>query len=646
MKKITFLLVFISAQLGFSQIHDAEFDKMIESEMKSASKTVNLAINPNTLNYDIIHHTLEFTVDPAVYFISGKVTTTYKALSDMTTLTFDLTSQLSVSAVMQGAVPLSFEQNSNDELVITLPSTQLAGNTATVEITYSGEPANSGFDSFMIDEHEGNPILWTLSEPYGARDWWPCKQDLNDKVDNGIDVFITAPSQYVSVSNGIEPEAPTINGGNKTTHFRHGYPIPAYLIAIAVTNYHVHTQQGGLGTVESPYFPIVNYIYPETVMGSIANLTVTPSIINFYESIIGAYPFRKEKYGQAQCGWGGGMEHTTVSFMGSFGRGLIAHEMAHQWFGDKITCGSWKDIWLNEGITEYMSGLVVESFDGNSVFTNWKNGKINSITSYPSSDSNLYLTEAQLTNVGRIFSGSITYNKGSMVTHMLRYKIGNTNFFQALNNYLSDPTLAYAYAVTPQFQAHLETTYGSSLQEFFNDWVYGKGFPTYTINASSTGVGQITVQINQTQSDPAVSFFEMPVPIRFLGSGGQQYDVFLDHTFSGQTFVINVPFSPTGILLNPNKDIVLSAGSTATLGVEDFDFSAAIQMYPNPASDVLTITVPSNIILEKVNFYNALGQKSLETNQSKINVSQLAAGMYIVNFETTNGTFHKNFIKN
>lgn len=644
MRKITFLLVLLSAQLGVGQT-DIEHDKMVEAEMKSASEMMAVAVNPNTQNYDVTYSKLEFTVNPTVLNISGKVTTTFKALSNMNTVVFDFYKKTSgafvISSVKKNGVALAFVHNSAHELVITLPSTLTTGNSATVEIIYNGVPSTLE-EAFNVGSHNGNAVLWTLSEPFGARDWWPCKQDLNDKIDNGIDVYITAPSQYTSVANGIEPEAPVTVGANKTTHFRHGYPIAAYLVAIAVTNYQVFNQQGGLGTVQSPFFPIINYIYPEESAATQASLAVTPDIINFYETKLGPYPYRNEKYGHARANLSGGMEHTTVSFMQSWSRGLIAHEMGHQWFGDKVTCGSWKDIWLNEGITEYMSGLVVEEFDGPSSFVSWKDGKSINVTS--AGYGALYLTDTEAENVGRIFSNRLTYNKGAMVTHMLRFKLGDTNFFQGLRNYLNDPALSYAYAVTPQFQAHMETVYGSSLQEFFNDWVYNQGYPTYAINAYNSAPGQATVQINQTQSDASVSFFEMPVPVRLTGGGGQQLDVILNNTANGQSFTVNVPFVVTGVEFDPNKDII-SRNNTTTLGTENFNPEAAIQLYPNPVTDVLTFSMPESITLEKVSLFNALGQKSLETNLHEINVSQLASGIYVAAFETSNGTFHKKIIK-
>ena len=323
--------------------------------------------------------------------------------------------------------------------------------------------------------------------------------------------------------------------------------------------------------------------------------------------------------------------------------------MAHQWFGDKVTCGTWKDIWLNEGITEYMAGCVVENFDGNNAFSSWKAAKINDVTFQV--NGNLYLTDSQILNVGRIFSNRFSYNKGAMVTNMLRLKMGDVNFFQGLRDYLSHPDHAYAYAVTSQFQAKMEAIHGSSLQEFFDDWVYNQGYPTYEILAENgSNNTQVNIQINQAQSitNPAqagyVSFFEMPVPIRLTGSSGQVLDVILNNTSNGQMFTVNTTFPVTGIVFDPNKNII-SRNNTATLGTSKFDFAKSITMYPNPASETLTVDLPNNITLKNVSFYNNLGQQVLKSNDKKINISGLSNGMYIVAFETLEGTFHKNFIK-
>jgi aminopeptidase N len=640
MKQTYLLLSLFSLVLSFGQKQQETISEIATMEMKSAHKMMSVTVNPNTLNYDVTYHKLEFTVDPEVYFITGKVTTTYTALANMNSVTFDLANDLVVSSVKQNNQNLSFLQNGNNELVITLPSTQNLGTSATVEINYSGVPPSGGFGSFAVTTHNNEPVLWTLSEPFGARDWWPCKQDLNDKI-NSIDVFITAPSQYVAVSNGVEPEAPTTNGTTKTTHFHHGYPIPAYLICMAVTNYTVYTQSAG--TIPNTY-PIVNYVYPENFDSTVqTQLDQTPLILNLYSNLFELYPFHNEKYGHAQFGWSGGMEHTTVSFMNNFERSLIAHEMGHQWFGDKITCGTWKDIWLNEGFATYLATLTIENFDGNAAFIDDKTNMIDYITSQPGGA--VYLTDTEATNVNRIFSPRLTYNKGAMVLNMLRLKLGDTNFFQGMRTYLADTNLAYKYALTTDFKAHIETAFGGDLTEFFNDWIYNQGYPTYTITAQNWGSGQAKVVVNQTQSHASVSYFEMPLPIRFTGAGGQTFDTTVNNTFNNQTFIVSVPFSITGVQFDPEKDII-SKNNTVTLGNDTFEIEKAIAIYPNPVTDEVHIQMPSTIEIENVRIFNNIGQMVLESNALDFSVATLSTGVLYAEIQTSQGTFHKKIIKN
>ena len=638
MKKTYLVVLLLSLSVAFAQSRREERMQLAEAEMKSAAGTFEIQVNPNTLNYDITYHRLDFTINPSVKFITGKVTTTYTALANMNTITFDFANNLTVSSAKMGTTNLAFVENTNNELIITLPSTQLQGTSATVEVNYSGVPPVNGFDSFVQTTHAGSPIIWTLSEPFGARDWWPCKQDLNDKIDS-IDVYITAPSQYISVSNGVETTAPVINGSNKTTHFHHGYPIPAYLIAIACTNYSVYEQTAGTAPDD---YPIINYIFPENLASAQSELAVTPEILDFYSTQFEPYPFKNEKYGHAQFSWGGGMEHTTVSFMVNFSRGLIAHEMAHQWFGDKITCGSWKDIWLNEGFATYLAAMVIEEFDGVDAFITEKTDMIDYITSQ--TNGNVYLTDTQATNVNRIFSGRLSYDKGAMVLEMLRFKMGDTAFFQALRNYLADNNLAYKYAVTTDLIGHLEAVYGNELDEFFNDWIFNQGYPTYDITVANIGNGQALFTVNQTQSDASVSYFEMPVPVRVYGSGGQQMDVVLDNTVNGETFIENVPFAITAIDFDPDKHII-SRNSNATLATTAFEMENAITVAPNPASNFVSIQTPSSVNVESVSIYNHLGQLVATKNSANFSITELSTGVLFLEIKTSEGTFHKKMIK-
>lgn len=616
---------------------DTETAQIAEAEMKAAYSVASFTASLATADYDVIHHTLEFQVNPAQHFISGTVTTDYVAMQDMETITFDLNNQLTVSSVVQNGNLLSFVQNFNDELVITFPTTQAQGTEATISINYSGQPPFG--DAFETDSHNGIPVLWTLSEPYGAKDWWPCKQDLNDKIES-VDIYLTAPSQYVSVSNGVEQSRQNNGNGTATTHFHHNYRIPAYLIAIAVSNYDIYTQTAG--TAPNTY-PVVNYIYPETATTTQQQLAVTLPIMQYFEQRFDTYPFHEEKYGHAECGIGGGMEHTTVSFMGSFGRNLIAHEAAHQWFGNKVTCGSWQDIWLNEGYATYLSGLVIEHLDGNDAFRDWKASRNQSITSSP--DGSVYVPAADTLSVGRVFSSRLSYNKGAMVLHMLRFKMGEDNFYQASRNYLTDPNLAFDYAKTPDLQAHLEAASGMDLDEFFQDWVYNEGYPSYTITAENWGQGQAKITVSQTQSHPSVSYFEMPVPIRLFGAGGQVYDTVVENTVNGEEFIIPVPFTVTDVQFDPENDII-SANNQALLGTDNFNADALITLFPNPASGILQAQMPESISIEKAVIYNALGQKVMETaQQTSWNVAGLAKGIYHITLLTSDGKRQLKFVK-
>ena len=636
MKKIFALALMAFFTTTFAQTNPDLLHKIAEAEMKSASATMNLAVNPNTLNYDITYQKLEFTVNPAVYFINGKVSTTFKALSPMSTVIFDLTNNLTVSSVKQNNVSVGFSQTSK-ELQITLQNTLTVGNSTTVVITYSGAPSTVE-QAFTTSTHAGTPVLYTLSEPYGARDWWPCKQDMNDKTDS-IDIYITAPSQYVSVANGLEMSKMTNLNGTKTTHFSHNYPIPAYLVAIAVTNYQIFTQTAGTAPNT---FPIVNYLYPENFASASNSVAVTLPIMNLFESLFETYPFSNEKYGHAQFGWGGGMEHSTVSFMGSFDRELIAHELGHQWFGDKVTCSSWNDIWLNEGFANYMYGLVVENLDGQSQFRTWKNSLISNITSQ--SGGSVYVPESQVSSVNRIFSSRLTYNKGAMVVNMLRFKLGEANFFQGMKNYLADTNLAYKYAQTSDLKYHLETVSGLPLTEFFDDWVYGQGYPSYQFQVLNLGNNQVKITVNQTQSHSSVSFFEMPLPVRLMGSNGQQLNVILNNTNNNQSFIESVPFAVTSVVFDFDKQII-SKNNQVTLSNDKIDFQNVMRLYPNPTSSILNLQLPADSSIEKVIFYNTLGQVISTSNQTSWDVSGFANGVYYLKVFNGNGAKIFTFIK-
>ncbi|MCK8479080.1 M1 family aminopeptidase [Psychroserpens algicola] len=643
--KLRLLILFVyTCSMSFSQDFDDTLNSIREAEAKSALSHIMQRSNLNTGNYDLKYHRLELNVDPSVAFISGAVTSYFEAKSDMSSITFDLASNMIVSQVLQRGNPLAFTQNTDDELIITLPTTLATGVLDSLTVSYSGNPISSGFGSFEQTTHNGDPVIWTLSEPYGAKGWWPCKQDLIDKIDS-VDVFMTTPQfnasnePYISVSNGLE-QSQIINGNEKTTHFKHRYPIPAYLIAIAATNYEVYSHT--VPNNGNP-FDIVNYVYPENLISAQNSTPVTVDIMNLFTNLFEEYPFANEKYGHAQFGWGGGMEHTTVSFMGSFDRNLIAHELAHQWFGNKITCGSWKDIWLNEGFATYLSGIVYENLDNNNNFIAWKQQRNASITSAP--DGAVYLSDIDTTNVSRIFNGRLSYNKGAMVLHMLRKKLGDSNFFQALQEYLATPIHAFDYAKTNEFIAIVETSSGEDLTEFFNDWLYNQGHPSYTVSWNQPTENEVSITLNQSQSHASVSFFEAPVPIRLIGTLGEELNLILNHTTNGETFTETISFEIQDIIFDPESDLI--SANNVVLHTEEFDSNNTLIVYPNPTTDVLYIEKPDLMSVSEIRVFNTLGQLIGSYNwQQTINTSSWSSGVLFVQFQTNEGSIIKSVLKN
>jgi aminopeptidase N len=389
-------------------------------------------------------------------------------------------------------------------------------------------------------------------------------------------------------------------------------------------------------------FEIVNYIYPEDLSYAQSRTPVTVDIMKLFADLFEPYPYADEKYGHAQFGWGGGMEHTTVSFMGGLSRGLIAHELGHQWFGDKVTCGSWQDIWLNEGFATYLAGMVIENLDGEASFRSWKQDQNSSITDQ--TDGSVYIPAQDTTSVSRIFSSRLSYNKGSMVIHMLRKKLGDAAFFQGLKDYLADPLLSYGYAKTPDLIRNMEAASGENLSEFFDDWIYGQGYPSFNIRWNQANAGSINVKISQSQSHSSVSYFEVPVPLRILGTQGEILNIVLDNTIDGQTFQPEVPFTVQSVLFDPENDII-SRNDQVTLGTDDLVLEQQIVLFPNPTSGVLNFHKPEALQVSQVRIYNALGQLLYsDAFSDTVDVSKFSKGFLFFQMETTQGVINKTIV--
>ncbi len=620
-----------------------DLDYLIGQEQHHHEDLINFRTNEFTLDYDVKYHRMDWEVDPSQYYIKGTVTTYFTpVVSNFQDLNFDFSATLNVNQITYHGQPVTYSQLGNDNLLINLPSIIAEGQVDSVTISYEGVPTETGFGSFIQTTHNDDPIVWTLSEPYGAKEWWPCKQDLNDKVDS-IDVYVRTPEAYRVASNGVLTSE-TIVGADKIYHWRHRYPIPAYLVAIAVTNYAVYSDYVPVDGAEP--IEVLNYVFPESLASAQNQTPQIIEIMELFNDLFGLYPFADEKYGHAQFGWGGGMEHQTMSFMVNFSYGLMAHELAHQWFGDKVTCSSWEDIWLNEGFATYLTGLTNEYLGSEQEWTNWKQGRINSIVSQP--DGSVWVDDT--TSVGRIFSGRLSYNKGSMLLHMLRWKIGDEDFFQGIRNYHNDPDHAFAYAYTSDLQDALEGQSGQDLDEFFDDWFYGEGYPSYNVKWAPTESG-IRILLEQTTSDPSVDFYEMPVPIRVFGES-QQMDLRLDHEFSGQFFDVELPFQPESIEFDPELWLVSTNNviEEVTTGLSDPLQETEVQVFPNPVKHLLEVQLLNGAqAIDYIDVFDVNGRLLFSTNveasTTTLDFSGQAQGMYVIKIYAGNQQYIRNIIK-
>lgn len=590
-------------------------------------------------NYDLIYQRPFWIINPAQHYIKGNVTSYFTAKeNNVATLYFDLKDNMLVDSVLQRGERISFNHQ-NNLIEITLPTALSVNQTDSLTIYYKGAPSSDGFGSFETSNHNGTPVLWTLSEPYGARDWWPCKQTLTDKIDS-IDIFVQTDPEYRVGSNG-KLISETISDNIKITHWKHRHSITTYLVAIAATNYSQFSDFARVSETDS--VEILNYVYPENFISAENQAAYTVDVMELYSEKFMPYPFWDEKYGHAQFGWGGGMEHQTMSFMGGFSPGLIAHELAHQWFGDFITCGSWADIWVNEGFAVFCENITTENLHPDT-WLYWKSSELNYVLNYGKTGS-VYVDDT--TNVNRIFNGVLTYSKGGYLLHMLRFQIGDSAFFAGLQNMLHHASTANAFANGVDVQAFLEEAADTSLSEFFNDWYFGQGYPIYNINWMQNDDNKITFTVNQTQTHSSVDFFEMNIPILLVGEN-DSLTVHLHNLYNGQNFTRNPGFKVTNIAFDPDLNILCSHQDVLNHTSINHLKKQPLRVYPNPASGVLYFQTPKNRSILQLIIVDTQGKQIIKYNAlpgNYLSTQTLENGIYFLKVTTNDGLFTQKFVK-
>lgn len=494
------------------------------------------------LALDAIDYDLALALDPATQTLTGVVRARFVVTaSEVSVADLNLAEELTVSGVTSNGTPVGWTL-SDEILAISLERTYAQGETVDLVVSYQGTPPGS-YGAFGFDTEAGQPIIWTLSEPFGARSWWPCDDWSDDKADS-VDLHITIPAGLIVASNGTLRGVDQ-NGATDTYHWHEGYPISTYLVSLAIHPYTVWSDYYRYAPDDS--MEIRFHVYPAHYESTYEANLMTADMIGYYASIYGEYPFLAEKYGHAEFPWGGAMEHQTCTSTGAFYESIIAHELSHQWWGDMVTCADFHHVWLNEGFATYSEALWLEHNYGPTGY--W--GKMNSTRYY--GDGTIFVPD--LNDWGRIFSTYLSYYKASWVCHMLRHVLGDETFFETLAAYRQ--AYEYGAARTEDLQAIAESLSGQNLTDFFQQWIYGEYYPNYTYQWSCVPAGEayeLQLTIDQVQTNTGL--FHMPIDIRVELEGGGTADFVVDNAAAHEVYALPLSAPAEIVLLDPDEWIL------------------------------------------------------------------------------------------
>ena len=584
-------------------------------------------------NYDVKHYFISVDVSDTTTFISASASIAVELLAHSDSLYLDFGDQLVISALQVNGNSADYIHGS-DKLIILYSFNP--GTLTELFIEYSGDgDAVSAYGAvFNRSLPPFGNFTYTLTEPYSTKHWYPCKEVLSDKADS-VFVYVTVDSNLKAGSNGLLTEVRDLGNGKHQYKWESRYPAAFYLVSFAVGNYYDYT----IYSEGNNSFPIINYLYnsPEYIEAEKQNIDTTIHLLNLFSELYGEYPFSEEKYGHCIVPLGGGMEHQTMSTMGNFGFNLVAHELAHQWFGNYVTCSSWNHIWINEGFASYSEYLAHE-FSGDPEGANsWiqyaQQAAINT------SRGSVYVPEDELGDASRIFHFSTTYKKGAAIIHMLRYEIGDDEkFFNILSSFLS--RFQFSVASAGDLQRAVEDETGRSFDYFFEQWYYGEGHPEFTVDWYQNNDTLVIIS-NQSASVPEkTAFFNMKTPFKLnFPSGDSTLNLLQDsphsiHKIFIKEPVINISLDPQNILLKQVNSINRVDSLSGMILPDVF-------IYPNPAED--SIRIYSNSIRDPISlsFYSMSGSRvkvisNVSPLGTDISISDLATGVYLisVNFGT------------
>jgi aminopeptidase N len=528
----------------------------------------------NQLAFDVTAYDLDLAPDLAALVLRGSVRVRARVVQGpLMSMDLDFAGAMVVDSVKVAGAGAAFTR-AGDLMTVDLGRAWLVGEAPDLTVWYHGTPPSGAFGSvFAFTSKNGRPLLWTLSEPYGARSWWPCKDHPEDKADS-VSVRVTVPSGMKTVCNGRLVESGD-DGSVAVTRWVEHHPIATYLVSLA--SYAYATPIDWYRPTPTDSMPIRFYFYPEDTAAAATVSARVKDMIGAYAARFGEYPFLDEKYGEAEFTWGGGMENQTItSLINPWSEFLAVHELAHEWWGDWVTCREFHHVWLNEGFATYGEALWDEAQSGAAAYHSNLAGNryLGAGTIYVPDES----------NVSRMFDPNLSYDKGSWVLHMLRHVLGDGPFFASLKAY--GLTHAFGTATTEDFRDACEQVSGRDLDRYFQEWIYGEYYPQYGYRWQSAAAGggwDVTVTLEQLQS---WQLFWMPVDVVIQTADGPQTFVAHD-SLQAQDFTFHVAQTPESVQIDPDEWILRTAGvlGVAPGGERAFDF---LPPRPDPARERAT----------------------------------------------------------
>jgi len=582
--------------------------------------------------YDVKFYGLDVEVNIHNDNISGSTTILLEVKQEsLDTLVFDLHSGLLVDHVLVDGGEMKFIHKGSS-LLIELGNIRNVGELISVRVFYAGD---TGEGLVMERDREWDvPVTFTLSEPFYAKDWFVCKEDLGDKADS-VHVFITTDYGLMGVSNGMHTATTYFPNGKVRYEWKSSYPIVYYLISLAVADYIEYNIEARVGGIEQPIF-IQNFVYdlPACLETYQEKINVTIPMMELFCDLFGPYPFRNEKYGHYLWPWGGGMEHQTMTGMGNFEFYLVAHELGHSWFGNYVTCASWQDIWINEGFATYAGYLATENLapDNAPGELAYRFGR-----ALREPEGSVYIPAEEANNDARIFSGNLSYSKGMALLHMIRFELQDDQlFFTTLRNFLD--IYANDVATGLDFKAVLEQTSGMDFKDFFDQWYFGSGFPVFDLEWEQEG-NMLRMDVTQNGSSELTPLFKTSMEYKVFYPGGDS-TLRLFHQVNEESYQIHFPHSVDSILIDPDNWVLNEVYAKARKSGK-LNASADFAVTPNPNPGIFFFKVDSEWEGDvSVELYNASGllvykrhfESCMPHLEYKVKLDGWNRGLHIIRF--------------